>query len=125
MSRLLYIGLGGFIGAIARHIVSGWALNLFGQRLPFGTLFVNLTGCFAIGFVMTYSLEVYPVSPNVRFFLATGIVGGYTTFSTFGYETLGLIQEGSYLLGLWNVLLNVVLGLAAVWLGTVAARLLG
>ncbi len=122
MLRLLYVGRGGFLGACARYLVTGVVQRLSGALFPLGTAVVNLAGCFLIGFLMTFGVEVAPMSTEVRLFLVTGILGGLTTFSTFGWETVRLFEEGTVALGAANIALNLMAGLVAVVLGIAAAR---
>ena len=122
MDKILLSGFGGFIGSALRYWISLMAYRVFGQDFPYGTLVVNVLGCLLIGFVMTVFEERFVFSANVRIFLTIGILGGFTTFSSFSYETIGLIREGSYLLGTANVLLNVLLCLVATAVGTVIGK---
>jgi fluoride exporter len=117
MKSLFYVGIGGFIGACLRYIISINAPKLFGTQLPYGTLIVNVIGGILIGLIMELSLTTDLVSPNLRLFLTTGIMGGLTTFSTFSYETINLFNEGSYMLGTLNTCLNLFLSLLGVVLG--------
>jgi len=91
-------------------------------EFPWGTLLVNVTGCFAIGFLAALADERGPLGPTGRLFWMVGVLGGFTTFSTFGYETFALAREGSHALALGNTLAQIVLGLGAVWAGVVLAR---
>lgn len=102
--------------------MTGWAQKAFGTEFPWGTAVVNVGGCFLIGFLMTLALEISAMRPEVRLFLVTGILGGLTTFSTFGYETVRFVQEGASVAALANLGLNLVAGLAAVMAGTWLAR---
>lgn len=120
MSQLLWVGLGGFVGAIVRYQVSLWAHRWVAGPFPIGTLTVNVMGCFLIGVLMT-RVDHGAFSPETRVFLGTGLLGALTTFSTFGYETFDLIRDGSPALAAVSVLLNVVVGLLAVWMGIVVA----
>ena len=124
MTKLLIIGMGGFFGAIARYGLSGLAHRAFGATFPYGTLAVNVVGCLLIGAVLYLVEDRTLLSPNMRMFLAVGCLGAFTTFSTFGYETLELIQDREFWLATLNVAANVVLGLAAVWLGRTVLRAL-
>jgi CrcB protein len=123
--NVLLVALGGAIGSVLRWIVIAVAGARFGPAFPYGTLAVNLAGSFAIGVV--FELTAGPagiISPPVRLFLATGICGGFTTFSTFTLDALALSREGSTPFALVYIVGSVVLGLVAVYLGVVAARVL-
>jgi len=122
MVKVLIVGVGGFLGAIARYGLSGWIQKRSQATFPYGTLTVNVIGCFVIGCLM-YLVESRPaLSPYTRLFIGIGILGAFTTFSSFGYETLQLMRAGSYRLALGNVGANFLLGLTAVWLGRVATQ---
>ena len=114
--KLLIIGMGGFVGAILRYTVSGWSYRIIGSDLPHGTLVVNVAGSFILGFFMAL-VQTKIVVSDVSQFLAIGLLGAFTTFSTFSYETLSLAQEGLFRQAALNILLNVVLALIAVWGG--------
>ena len=122
--HLLAVGLGGFVGAVARYGISGWMHRLSGGLFPIGTLTVNVLGCFLIGLFMTLVQTREWLEPNQRLLLITGILGSLTTFSTFGYETLELLRYGHHKLLVMSVIGNVVLGLAGVFLGRLTATLL-
>lgn len=120
MLNCLYVGVGGFLGAVARYL-----LTLAFQRwaaFPFGTLAANLIGCFAIGAIMFWATESKTLSEQARLFIATGILGGLTTFSTFGYETTLLARGGRPGLAAVNIVVSLGFGLAGVVLGRWAAR---
>ena len=119
---VLIVGLGGFIGASLRYIISLNAVNLFGGNFPYGTFIVNVVGAFLIGFIMELSLDLTIISTNAKLFLTTGIMGGLTTFSTFSFETLGMISSGNIIMALVNISLNLFLGIIAVALGQLIAR---
>jgi len=130
MGYVLAVGLGGFVGAVSRYILTGLVQKAWPQFPPAGTLAVNGLGCLAIGFLMTIvvdqpSGEEAWMPHSLRLFLITGILGSLTTFSTFGYETVELIHEEELRLAGWNVLANVGLGFPAVWLGRILARAVG
>lgn len=114
MQKVLFVGIGGFIGASLRYIISSKIIN---TQLPFGTLIVNVLGGLLMGLLMELSLTTDLISPNLRVFLTTGILGGLTTFSTFNYETINFFTDGSYMLGVLNICLNLFLSLSGVVLG--------
>ncbi len=120
----LVIGVGGFAGAVSRYAVALWIGERWGRSFPLGTMAVNVSGCFFIGFLMTLSLERYMVNPEWRLFLVVGFLGAYTTFSTFEYETGGLVKDGELLYAALNLILSVAVGFAALKLGEIAARYL-
>lgn len=122
MLKLLVIGCGGFIGAVLRYLVSGLVQNLSGSiRFPFGTLAVNVIGCLLIG-LLVYLVETRSMlSVTVRMFVFIGLLGSFTTFSTFGNETLELLRDSKTTLALLNAGAQLILGLAAVWLGRMIA----
>jgi CrcB protein len=122
--QLIIAGLGGFIGSAARFWISSITYRIIGQDFPYGTLLVNIVGAFLIGFLMTVFEDRFTVSPNLRIFLTIGILGGFTTFSTFSYETVSLFREGSYFAGTANILYSVLSCLGATWLGGVIGKLL-
>ncbi len=122
MIRYLMVGMGGFLGAIARYVVDGWISRRMGALFPYGTLTINVGGCFVLGLFATTITERFIVHPHWRLLIAIGFLGAYTTFSTFGYETHKLMEEGSLGLALLNVLLSVTVGLIAVRLGIFLAR---
>lgn len=113
--------LGAALGGAARYFVGLAVMQRFGGRFPLGTLVVNVSGCFLIGIIATVLTERLDLHPNWRLFFITGVLGGYTTFSSFGYETYQLARTGAAGAGLLNVAASVVLGYAAVWLGVLAA----
>lgn len=123
MDRIIVVGIGSFFGGILRYLFSGWAVTLLGEFFPFGTLIVNILGSFFMGLVMASSIELGILDFKWRLFLTTGIMGAFTTFSTFSYETLQFIFEGEFLLAALNIVLNLILGLFGVWLGITLARL--
>ena len=126
MLNYFLIGLGGAIGSVLRFGFSGLIANRVGQTFPWGTLFVNVTGSFIIGFFATVTAAEgrWLVGPYGRNFFMTGICGGYTTFSSFSLQTLNLAQDEEWLYAGGNAVLNLMLCLVAVWLGHVLAELL-
>jgi len=121
--EVILVTIGGGIGSAARYLVSTWAAARFGSEFPYGTLIVNIVGCFIIGAFMTVATERLIVSPYWRVFVTVGIVGGFTTFSSFSYETMHLLQDADVLRAFYNVGLNVFVGFSATWLGIGLARL--
>ena len=123
MDKILVIAAGGAGGALLRYGISGVAYRILGETFPWGTLSVNVIGCFLIGLLWGVS-ERAPLSPNASIFLFTGILGGFTTFSTFGLETFNLFRDGEMMLGVANILASNVACLVAVTLGFILARML-
>jgi CrcB protein len=123
MKEMLWIGLGGFLGANARYLLGLWVAARVGTTFPYGTFVINVTGSFVLGVVMGL-LDAHVLAPAVRLSLAIGFIGAYTTFSTFTYETLRLIEDGSVLLAGANVVGSVVVGMLAAVAGLAAGRAL-
>jgi CrcB protein len=119
----LWIGFGGFLGALSRYYVST-AINRYNHHLPLGTLSVNVFGSFLIGFLMNTFLEKAHLPPELRFFLIVGFLGAFTTFSTFSLDTITLFQNGQWIDSLVNILLNTSLSILAVGLGLYLSKLL-
>lgn len=122
MVRLLYIGIGGFLGAIARYLVSGLVMGRGNLVFPLGTLVVNVTGSFILGLFFVLSIEHVGMERVWRPFVAVGFLGAYTTFSTFGLETMNLIESGSFLMAAANILLSVLFSLIGVYAGFIIGR---
>ena len=115
---LVYIGLGGFIGSIGRYLASGAVHQIFpNSYFPIGTAAVNISGCFLIGALTGLAEMRNLLNPEMRMFLLIGLLGGFTTFSTFGHETIALMRDGEFLHAAGNVLIQVIMGLAGVWIG--------
>ena len=121
--RFLLICLGGAVGTAARYGVGGLAARWWGTEFPFGTLIVNVTGSFLIGFIQQVGLNTLAISDTLRLVLTIGVMGGYTTYSSFSYETLRLVEEGSWLSALLNVVLTTGLCLALCALGLALGRI--
>ena len=125
LRTLFLIGTGGFIGSILRYLVSGYAQQLSKSiQFPFGTLAVNLMGCVLVGFLAELADHRGVIPTEARSFLIVGILGGFTTFSAFGNETMNLLRDGELWLAFGNILSHTVLGIGAVWLGYSTAYLL-
>jgi len=122
VQRFLLICLGGAIGTGARYQLATWVARIFGAGFPRGTVLINVTGSFLIAVVMELSLRTGAISEDVRLFLTTGMMGGYTTYSSFNYETLRLAEGGTLALAALNVALTVVGCLVSGVLGLLAAR---
>ena len=125
MREILLVGSGGFIGAAMRYLVGGWVHRLLDQPFfPYGTLVVNVLGCLTIGLLggLSESRQLFPA--ETRLFIFVGILGGFTTFSSFGYETLNLLRDGEFTPAVMNMTLQLGLGLLAVWGGLVISRYL-
>lgn len=117
MVRIIFIGAAGFLGTVARYLLSGIAAQRFGENFPFGTLVVNLVGCFLAGFLFYILEERFIVDPHVRSIVLIGFLGGFTTFSAFGLQTFALMQQRAIGFALINVVASNVLGLFLVWAG--------
>ena len=122
MTKYLMVGIGGALGSILRFSVGGYVSNRLGVRFPYGTFFINCTGSFLIGLVVTLLAERTHWSPNWRYLIPIGFIGGYTTFSTFELETFRNFQDGEILIAGLNVVLSVVIGFVSVWLGVITGR---
>lgn len=123
MGKYLMVGVGGFLGAVARFWLGGYISEKMGTRFPYGTFVINCTGCFLIGFIITLMAERTHWSPNWRYLIPIGFIGAYTTFSTFEYETFRAMQDGEMLIAFLTVAASVVVGFFAVWLGVIVGRL--
>ena len=129
MNRYLLVMLGAALGGLSRYIVGTSVLQRFTARFPenvfpLGTLIVNVTGCFLIGILMSLFVAHADPNPNLRLLLITGVLGGYTTFSSFAWESFEAVEKEQIWIGLANILLSVVLGYLAVWCGAWVARVL-
>jgi len=125
MYNVLWVGLGGFVGAILRYAVSGYVQTLSGSiDFPYGTLSVNVLGCFFIGLLSFIAEEKGVFSPQVRMLILVGLLGSFTTFSTFSNETMELFRYSENIRAVLNLGAHLAFGLGAVWLGRTAAYLI-
>jgi len=120
--KILYIGIGGFLGAIFRYLVSRLSMVLLGNLIPYGTLIVNTLGSFILGYIYILSVEKIFIPEAIRFSIMVGFLGAFTTFSTFSIETLMLFENGAYILGLINIFTNLFFSLIACYFGVYLAR---
>jgi fluoride exporter len=120
--KYFLIVAGGGAGSLARYLAGTAIMARYGGRFPLGTLAVNVTGSFLIGLIMTVLTERLQPNPHWRYLLVIGFLGGYTTFSSFEWETFSAVRGGGFWIGLANVAGSVVLGYLAVWLGAAMAR---
>ena len=129
MNRYFLVMLGAALGGLARYVAGTAVLQRFTARFPenvfpLGTIVVNVTGCFLIGILMTLFIERGDANPNLRLLLVTGFLGGYTTFSSFAWESFEAIEKEQVWIGLANMVVSVVLGYLAVWCGAWLVRVL-
>ena len=122
MIKYLYIAFGGGLGSMLRFWAGGVVTNRLGSRFPYGTFVINVTASFLIGFIMTLLAERAHWSPNWRYLLVAGFLGGYSTFSTFEFETFRVFQDSELLIAGLNVVLSVAVGFCSVWLGVITGR---
>lgn len=122
--QVILVGVGGALGAISRFFMGNIVGKILGSALPYGTFIINVVGCFCMGLLMTVIAERHLLPPEWRLFLCVGFLGGFTTFSSFGYETFGLIHSGKLLAALGYAGGSVVLGLLAATVGVYVARAL-
>ena len=121
----MIVGAGGFIGSALRFVVSGWVQRLAAASvMPFGTLAVNVLGCLALGFLGGIAEHRQMLEPGQRLFLMVGILGGFTTFSTFAFESVALLQDAEIIRAALNTLAQIVLGFGAAFTGYILARVL-
>src|SRR5215510_2476726 len=122
MTRFLLVCLAGAAGTGARYLLGGWVQRTLAVSFPFGTITVNVIGSFLISIIMYLGLEKQVISPDLRVVLVTGVLGGFTTYSSFNYETLRLVQDGAWVLALLNLGATTAACLAAGGIGLVLAR---
>ncbi|MCX7796866.1 MAG: fluoride efflux transporter CrcB [bacterium] len=117
MSELVAVGIGGFLGAVMRYVVSQWIKLNFGGKFPFVSLVVNVTGCFLAGAFLTLFSKKLDIPDITKTIIMVGFLGAFTTFSTFGVETISYFKSGKYLLAFNNIILNLLLSLGAIEFG--------
>ena len=122
MKTILFIACGGAIGAVLRYGASLGVYGLLGRGFPYGTLFVNVTGSLLMGVLSILMLERFNVGPEWRAAILVGLLGSFTTFSTFSMETLNLLEQGDMMRAMANIAFSVIVCLAAVWLGVSLGR---
>lgn len=121
MQKYLLIAFGGALGSIARYWVGSTISGRIGARFPYGTFVINITACVIIGFTLTYLGKRADLSPAWRYLFPVGFIGAYSTFSTYEWETLSTLRSGAFALGALYAVGSLVLGLVAVWAGTLLA----
>ena len=124
MQKYIYIALGGSLGSIARYWVGSTIASRLGTKFPYGTFVINITACMIIGFSLTFLAKRADLNPAWRFLVPVGFIGAYSTFSTYEWETLSTIRTGAFLLAAFYAVSSLILGLAAVWGGSVIAEIL-
>lgn len=122
MHRLLWVCFGSALGGGARYLMSSWVTDLLGPSFAYGTLAVNVLGSFLMGGLMYAGVVAAAISPELRLVLTTGVMGGFTTYSAFSYETLSYLQKGAWHVGVVNVVATVLSCLVACWLGWTLAK---
>ena len=120
--QIILIGIGGFFGAISRYLIDKIITASQGGSFPLGILFINISGSFALGFFYTATIDRFDISPELRLMITVGFLGAYTTFSTFSFDSVKLIEDGEVGQALINILASVFGGLIALYLGILLAR---
>ena len=123
MNSMLIVAVGGAVGSVFRYLVGLWAVRLFGPAFPWGTLAINVAGSFAIGLFLEMILRRFGGSTELRLLLMTGLCGGFTTFSSFSLDFVGLVERGAMPLGIVYVIASVVLSICATFLGLFIGRM--
>jgi fluoride exporter len=124
MVRILFVGLAGFVGTLCRFWISGALARRYGQAFPLGTLAVNVAGCFLAGFLFFTLRERFDAGETAQAVVLVGLLGGFTTFSSYGLQTFTLLRDGEFGYALLNVAASNLLGLLMVWVGYTLAKLI-
>jgi len=124
LQKYLFIAFGGSLGSMARYWVGSTIASRMGTKFPYGTFVINITACMIIGFSLTFLAKRADLNPAWRFLVPVGFIGAYSTFSTYEWETLSTIRTGAFLLAAFYAISSLILGLAAVWGGSVIAEIL-
>ena len=123
MLTVLLVGAGGFVGSVMRYLVGTWVQSVSGNSwIPYGTLTVNVAGCFLIGLIAGLAETRQLLGEGTRALVVVGLLGGFTTFSAFGYETITMVREGHMVAAAANAGLQIALGLTAVWIGVTVSQ---
>ena len=121
MFDILLVGVGGFVGSIARYLVYLLVRSYFVHSFPLATLLVNVVGCFLLGMVSSVERQFFFFDRSMLVFISVGLIGGFTTFSAFGFETMELVRQQQYGWAILNIFCNLVLGFGAIWIGRTLA----
>lgn len=125
LRQAIAISLGAIAGALTRYYLTIWFANRLGMNFPYGTFFINISGCLVMGFFTTLATQkINIISPEIKLMISTGFLGAYTTFSTFGLDTISLLQKGALFSAMTYLLGSTILGLASIQLGMIVARYL-
>lgn len=124
MQKYLYIALGGGLGSLARYWVGSAVASRLGARFPYGTFVINVSACLLLGFAMTYLGKRTGLNPSWRFFIPIGFIGAYSTFSTYEWETFSTLRGGAFLMGTVYAVSSLIVGLLAVWAGSLLAEVI-
>ncbi|NOQ88078.1 MAG: fluoride efflux transporter CrcB [Gammaproteobacteria bacterium] len=122
LKTLMFIAVGGAFGAMMRFLSQATVHELFGKAFPYGTLFVNVTGSFLMGLLSIFLVEKFNLSSEWHLAILVGVLGSFTTFSTFSIETLVLFEQGDFLKAMTNISLSIILCVSAVWVGAYFAK---